>query len=144
MVDAVGSDPAAFGCEGSSPSLGTHVFTASWWNGRHAGSKLRCFRASRFESERGYGKREGAPMWCPFLSGPAGIRIPVQPTVLGDVYVCSPLFFTWAGRLVRDNPSGLHSRLFRQGRSGHPPRLALVCDNRPPTKAPWVRSRLAN
>ncbi len=30
---------------------------ASWWNGRHAGFKLRCLRVSRFESERGYHAR---------------------------------------------------------------------------------------
>lgn len=133
-VDAVGSGPAAFGCEGSTPSLGT---MASWWNGRHAGSKLRCFRrlgSSPSEATQ----KEGAPMWCPFFSGPAGNRTPVQPTVLDDVYVCSPLFFAWVGRWSGTTPTDSQSRKFRRKKSGHPMQLSTVNDQPSPTVDPWL------
>lgn len=75
-------------------------------------------------------------MWCPFSSGPGGNRIRVQPTVLDGVYVCSPLFFTWARQLVRDNPSGSQSRKLRRLESGHPVQLSTVNDQPSPTVDP--------
>lgn len=52
LVDTHGSDPCALAREGSTPSLDTKRPRGG--NGRHAGFKSRCLRASRFDSERGH------------------------------------------------------------------------------------------
>lgn len=46
---------------------------ASWWNGRHAGVKLRCCKASRFESERGYQKKKRTEV-VRFEVDPSGVE----------------------------------------------------------------------